>query len=199
MQCILHHSAKDDTGIALAIFSNGGAATAAHLATVYRKATGPCLPSGGKVLDSAVGAVDVNKATAYMVKSMPRMFKPHPLRVLAFAAIWITLVSLFLNRHVGVQDPITPSRIARNSPALFWNGGRRCYIYSRGDELVQYEEVEKHGAEAETRGWKVSMEMFIWESTRCACRDIGVWSSPRSARENVDFNAGWVKRCKDLE
>ena len=37
----------------------------------------------------------------------------------------------------------------------------RCYIYSKEDEMVSWENVEEHAAEAEGRGWRVRRELFV--------------------------------------
>ena len=160
VQCILQNNGKGGDEIALAIFSNGGAATASHLAAAYRSTAGQPLPCAGMVIDSAVGTVDVNRATAFIVKSLPRPFNIFPLPLLAFAMLWAVFMTMRLCSYVGVEDPITPSRIALNNRALFRTGDKRCYIYSKEDKLVQYGDVETHGEDGKRRGWKVSLEMF---------------------------------------
>lgn len=38
--------------------------------------------------------------------------------------------------------------------------GRRLYVYSKEDDMVDWNAVEDHGREAEERGFGVQLEMF---------------------------------------
>src|SRR5947207_776663 len=43
---------------------------------------------------------------------------------------------------------------------LFAEKGVKCYVYSKEDELVMWEDVEKHADGAERRNWRVKRERF---------------------------------------
>ena len=37
---------------------------------------------------------------------------------------------------------------------------RRCYVFSKGDKIVKWEDVVEHADEAESMGWSVEKEVF---------------------------------------
>lgn len=47
-----------------------------------------------------------------------------------------------------------------NDPRFSSLDARRCYVYSRSDKLVKWEDVEEHADEAERRGYDVRRTKF---------------------------------------
>jgi len=68
---------------------------------------------------------------------------------------------MWIRRHVfGSENIITRVRRELNDPLLFPTQARRVYIYSKTDDMVDWETVEEHALEAEEDGVIVEKEMF---------------------------------------
>lgn len=61
-------------------------------------------------------------------------------------------------------DLVTRTRKVLNDREVVDGRVRRLYVYSKGDELVDWRDVEDHAVEAKGRGWSVEKERFGMES-----------------------------------
>jgi hypothetical protein len=61
--------------------------------------------------------------------------------------------------RIGRKDVIEWVRGVLDEEGLFAKGVR-CYVYSREDDMVVYEDVESHANRAEKKGWRVRRERF---------------------------------------
>lgn len=52
------------------------------------------------------------------------------------------------------------ARAALNDSSLISKECRRCYVYSKTDDLIPWKDVEGHADDAEERGWIVEKERF---------------------------------------
>ncbi|QDS72413.1 hypothetical protein FKW77_009049 [Venturia effusa] len=144
--------------IVLHLFSNGGAHTICQLAKLYRKYYSRPLPLDGTVLDSAPGRATYKRSIAAMSVGLPKFL---PVRLLGILILHIACIVMWLQRHVlGRENVITRVRRELNDPLLFPTGARRVYLYSRTDEMVDWETVEEHALEAEEDGVHVERERF---------------------------------------
>jgi hypothetical protein len=68
---------------------------------------------------------------------------------------------MWLQRHVfSTENVITRVRRELNDSLLFPTEARRVYLYSKTDEMVDWETVEEHAMEAEEDGCQVERERF---------------------------------------
>ncbi|KAB8074195.1 hypothetical protein BDV29DRAFT_201471 [Aspergillus leporis] len=151
-------SSKDPVFIHM--FSNGGVFTTINLLEAYQKTTGQSLRISATVLDSAPGTATVSGALKAFSYVLPRLWV---LRVLSRFLLWVFLsVGAVFRRVVGVEDAVSVARKKINDSGLLVCEGelKRCYVYSEGDDLVQWGDVERHADEAEGKGWVVRREKF---------------------------------------
>jgi hypothetical protein len=173
----------------LHVFSNGGAHSALALARLTARggplfspaspsppssSSGPALGACARlVLDSTPGAETF--ASGFRALSAAAAGLPWPLRLLARAAVPFVLAGMVLRSVLtlrrsfvarlrrGVNDPelfCLPASPSSPSRGERW-AGRRVYLYSRADEMVDWRAVEAHAAEAKAKGYVVTMEEFV--------------------------------------
>jgi Eukaryotic protein of unknown function (DUF829) len=150
--------------ILLHLFSNGGLFTAAHLLLTYRRITGHAMPLSSMIIDSAPGRASFATSSRALSFALPQTrFR----RLLGVAGIYVLLLVLYLWRVItGAPDIVTFARTRINDPDLVGVDGKsgrarnQCYIYSETDDLIPWQDVEKHAAEAEATGWVVRREKF---------------------------------------
>lgn len=96
------------------------------------------------------------------------------------------------------------ARNVLNNSELLRLEAPRCYLYSEADEIVGWEDVEKHATQAEQKGWSVRREKFhrsphvshlkedeerYWSTVKA------VWEAGCQAPVGADYN-GSEKRGK---
>ncbi|KAK0742572.1 hypothetical protein B0T21DRAFT_328495 [Apiosordaria backusii] len=116
------------------------------------------------VLDSTPGS------TAFFPNIAPwsRAMAIGASRVLPFVPfIFIqTLAALFLatlhgvGQIMGATSAAAFSVTAVNDPTLSDTSSKRLYLYSKEDDIIHWEDIEKHAADARSKGWDVSAETF---------------------------------------
>ncbi|TAQ87589.1 hypothetical protein B7494_g4105 [Chlorociboria aeruginascens] len=151
------HSLPTASTLLLHLFSNGGAFTSCLLAEEYSLRTGNALPITKLILDSSPGRLKAVASVRAFAVSLPKNFT---LR-------WIGLILLYVfYGMLRLQYMITRNVdiIERLRRALFddklFGERERLYIYSVGDEMVEWNDVEEHAAEAEKRGFGVKVEKY---------------------------------------
>ncbi|KAF9886605.1 hypothetical protein FE257_011245 [Aspergillus nanangensis] len=147
------------------MFSNGGVFSTINLLEGYLNATGQRLRVSSLVFDSAPGFATVTAGVKAMAFVLPRA------RILHFLSkmfLWLLFAfGEFVRRIIRTPDAVSIAREAINDKRLVCGpeGGdsapTRCYVYSDADELVLWEDVEKHASEAESKGWVVRREKFL--------------------------------------
>ncbi|KLJ06308.1 hypothetical protein EMPG_10292 [Blastomyces silverae] len=140
------------------VFSNGGMFSLYHIAAEYRRCTGNTLPIKSLILDSAPGQHDLTAAARAFSYAVPKFFI---LRMVGVCVIWAVLIAHWLVSKLGRKaNAFDIAMNELNNPALIDVGAKRCYIYSKTDELVHWKHVEAHVAQAMARGWHVSTAVF---------------------------------------
>ncbi|KAK3328647.1 hypothetical protein B0T19DRAFT_196402 [Cercophora scortea] len=61
---------------------------------------------------------------------------------------------------LGMPSAADFSTNAVNDPALSDINARKLYLYSKADDIIYWEDLEEHAAQARERGYTVDMEMF---------------------------------------
>jgi hypothetical protein len=147
-------------GILLHIFSEGGANKTCELATAYHAVTGTHLPISAMCLDSTPGHPRFLRLCSALAKSFP------PIPVLKQFATVIAVVVLGLAwavYHVfkGYENnPVSRSRKQLLDPELFALTVPRCYLYSKSDALVAWQDIYEHAGELIKRDGCVTETIF---------------------------------------
>jgi hypothetical protein len=145
-------------------FSNGGAHTALTLADAFAlshssssvspggafPSKSSILPLSSLILDSTPSSSDPFAAHIAISEVLPK--SPLPLKLACDVVVWSYLIitRLLSSLPYGPEDIIIALRRRLNDPdaAFTQPGSRRCYIYSKGDKLVGWKDVESHAWEA---------------------------------------------------
>ena len=144
--------------ILLHLFSNGGAQQTCRLAAVFRRSEGIPLPLNMMVLDSAPGRATYRRSAHAMILSLP---KSPMLRVLGILLVHLVLIVIWIiNGVFGVENVIDRLRRELNTQGSFSTKTPRCYLYSKMDQTVWWEDVEDHANEAVQKGWHVAKVLF---------------------------------------
>jgi hypothetical protein len=144
--------------VLLHCFSNGGSNVATQLAASYYQKTGQPLPIRAMIIDSAPGTARFRSGVRAMAYSLP----PGPvIRLLGTFLIWIFVILYAIFHEITrLENAITIIRRNLISKHFFNSSAARCYLYSKADELVAWQDVEEHADEAEAEGWSVSRTVF---------------------------------------
>ncbi|PWY94905.1 hypothetical protein BO94DRAFT_447428, partial [Aspergillus sclerotioniger CBS 115572] len=152
---------QQGTHIHIHLFSNGGIFTTTTLLSAYRHTTGHALPITSLIIDSAPGKPTLGGGFRAFSFILPgNVF----LRVVGQVLLGMLLGVMFGVFWVfGVEDAVRLGRRRINDKELVGKGmGRRCYVYSEEDGLVEWRDVEEHADEAEELGLgSVRREKFV--------------------------------------
>ncbi|KAJ3041343.1 hypothetical protein HDV00_009484 [Rhizophlyctis rosea] len=163
----------DPDGIFVHIFSNGGAYTFTLLAQLYLSTTGTRIPTPRIILDSSPSTIgEITPSATAFAYSLPK----HPLIYYpGYAAIYLLVICIAgYSLITGAKVSIQVAYEGLNDESLVpLKNARRCYIYSKEDELVNFRHVEKHAEWAESEGCVVRTEKF--EGTKHVAHVVGDW------------------------
>ncbi|RAL02402.1 TMEM53 family protein, partial [Aspergillus ibericus CBS 121593] len=155
---------ENTTTIHIHLFSNGGIFTTTTLLSAYKHTTGHPLPISSMIIDSAPGKPTLAGAFRAFSFILPANFL---LRVLGQVVLGVLLGVMFGGFWVlGVEDAVRLGRRRVNEGGLVGgisgkDGrlGRRCYVYSKEDGLVDWRDVEEHAREAEGLKGELGLEV----------------------------------------
>jgi hypothetical protein len=155
---------KSNERVLLHVMSNTGGINCAATMNAYTKHTdGRVFPHDMLVCDSTPGSPhflpNVGRWSRAMALGAPRWL-PWPFVVTqALAAVF--LASLHgLGWLIGETSAAEFSTGAVNDPRLSDTGAKRLYLYSKEDDIILWEDIEKHAADARQKGWSVTAELF---------------------------------------
>lgn len=179
-----HEAGGNDKGsVLLHAFSNGGAQCAGQLAVALPPQQRQCV-FRGLVLDSCPGRGTYMRSANAIILSLP---KASVARVIGTIIVHLVLVVLFFfDRVAGFENVITCARRRLNSQVLFDRAAPRLYLYSKADEMVWYEDVQEHAAQARENGYESVNEVSFEGSGHCAHATIDgekYWDAVRSLVE----------------
>ncbi|KAL4782307.1 hypothetical protein BJX76DRAFT_332901 [Aspergillus varians] len=182
--------------ILLHIFSHGGSNTAAQLVQSI-KSDGP---ARHKLFVSALNLVifdccpgdssfrrNYNAATV----SLPSSTKQPIAHFFGKSVLYPAIGAISALQSAGFFRTVEDLRAELHDPGLFGASARRFYLYSREDEMVRWEDVEKHMDEGRGEGYVVDGVRFE-TGPHCALLmvDEGVyWGSIQRAWEGVGFRS----------
>ncbi|KAI2601821.1 hypothetical protein GGR54DRAFT_626797 [Hypoxylon sp. NC1633] len=141
------------------MFSNGGSSSIANLYEQYAALAGPSddkrLPPHVTVFDSCPGVWSIPHAVAFVGVGLSSFQKLIAAPILyAWAAAWSTSMALGL-----LPDSLGDWGKAHNESGNTAEM-RRVYIYSPSDALIDYKAVEAHAADAQSKGFSVTLERY---------------------------------------
>lgn len=142
------------------MFSNGGSSNIANLYEQYAASAGPGddkrLPPHVTILDSCPGVYSISHAVAVVSVGLPAFQRWVAAPILyAAAALWSAAIALGL-----LPDSLSDWGRAHNHDPGNAREVRRTYIYSPSDDLIDYEGVEAHAAEAKSEGFSVELVRY---------------------------------------
>lgn len=150
--------------VLLHVMSNTGGMNCAATMNAYTKHTGgKIFPHDMLVCDSTPGSThflpNVGPWSRAMALGAARWL-PWPFIITqALAAMFLGTLHGF-GWLIGATSAAEFSTGAVNDPRLSDVSAKRLYLYSKEDDIIHWEDVEKHAADARQKGWSVSAEMF---------------------------------------
>lgn len=151
----------DNAKTMLHVFSNGGSSNAVQLAEALGQ---PLHLTQGMLLDSCPSNGAYWRTYNAFMHSMPRSWLGQLLGALATHCL---LAVMFTASWLGGTSPIAVLRQGLLDGSIFSGSRRRCYLYSKQDQMVLWTEAASHAAEAKRRGALVD-EVVFEESGHCA-------------------------------
>jgi hypothetical protein len=155
-----HIPSRNKGGILMHVFSEGGSNKACELATAYLSTTGTRLPLAALYLDSTPGHPRYLRLCSALAKSFP----PIPvLKQLATIIATVILGLIWILYHVVIgyaNNPVTKSRSQLLDPKLFDLTTPRCYLYSKNDALIAWQDIYEHAGESMEQSGSVTEIIF---------------------------------------
>ncbi|KAL3494362.1 hypothetical protein BJX62DRAFT_223339 [Aspergillus germanicus] len=108
--------------------------------------------------------------------------------LLGKAILYPSIGLLSVLQAAGVMSDVEGLRAELNEPSLFGSSARRLYVYSVEDEMVRWEDVERHMEEGRGREYLVHGEKFE-RGAHCALVMLDeerYWGSVQRAWEGVE-------------
>jgi hypothetical protein len=156
----LLHAGDHASGILMHVFSEGGSNKACELAEAYFANTGQRLPVSALCFDSTPGHPRYLRLCNALNKSLPSIpLLRHTGLILGSAvlgAIWIT----YCGFKGFENNVITKTRRRLLDPTHFDLTAPRCYLYSKNDALIAYQDVCEHANESILKGIPVEEVLF---------------------------------------
>ncbi|KYK55108.1 uncharacterized protein DCS_07070 [Drechmeria coniospora] len=155
---------SEEHSILVHTMSNTGAVNYAATLHAYRERYGKPLPHRVLVMDSTPGsteltAANVGRWSRAMALGTAASF-PWPFTVTQ--AIWglVLCLSSAYGWIVGRESAGSWSRRAANDERYETKSARKLYLYSKDDDLIASDDIERHAAEARRDGWEADTELF---------------------------------------
>lgn len=147
-------------GILLHLFSEGGANKGCELAIAYRAITGSQLPISAICMDSTPGHPRFLRLCSALAKSFP----PKPIlkqfaTLIAIAALGVVWAVYHIFKGYE-NNLVSRSRRELLDPELFSPAIPRCYLYSKSDTLVAWQDIYEHASELIKRNGCLTEAIF---------------------------------------
>ena len=154
------HASGTNAGILLHVFSEGGSNKACELAEAYYNIIGKRLPVAALCLDSTPGHPEYRRLCHALNKSLP----PIPgLRHIGLLLMSLVLGVILITYRVikgWENNVVTRTRRRLLDPKHFDLSAPRCYLYSKGDALIDWQAVYEHVEESLLLGVPVRDVLF---------------------------------------
>lgn len=145
------------------VFSNGGAVNFAGASQFYHSTFGSPMPHAVLIQDSTPGGDIFSAELMRWSRATTSGIAPHvPFPrwvVLVMSVVWCTM-TLGVQALFGIENVATRCRRNVNDPELLSLAAERLYLYSESDDMIGWEAIEGHAAEAAAKGWHVRLEKF---------------------------------------
>ncbi|KAF2174700.1 indole-diterpene biosynthesis protein-like protein PaxU [Zopfia rhizophila CBS 207.26] len=148
--------------IAIHTFSNGGTNSATQLLIVLQRQLGAPIPITGITCDSGPARGTYWKSFQSMLLSLPKgIFW----RIIGPIVITFVTNILFGSQLIGWEKP---ERIYRRTllDENIVNCRRICYIFSKADTHVEWDDITSHAGDARRHGWDVK-ELLFEDTPHC--------------------------------
>lgn len=144
--------------------SNGGGMFYAAALNAYAQEHKTALPHRLLTLDSAPGGdgfwPNIGRWSRAMALGVAPLL-PWPFVVTQGLCAGALGTIQLVERLLGRPSAATFSRRAANQPALESLDAHRLYLYSKTDEIIGWEDVVSHAADARQQGYTVATEEFV--------------------------------------
>jgi Eukaryotic protein of unknown function (DUF829) len=151
--------------ILLHAFSNGGMLNLIATIEAYQTLTAnkAPFPHSLLILDSTPGghllSTELHRLSRVVAAGLKSTL-PLPGFLASALSLLLVVCVVGIPTLLGFENSASLGRRELNNPELFAIGSDRLYIYSKADELIGWENVERHAVEAEDRGWYVHLKDF---------------------------------------
>ncbi|GAB1313758.1 DUF829-domain-containing protein [Madurella fahalii] len=157
-------NAESRERVLLHVMSNTGGMNCAATMNAYTKRTGGKLfPHDMLVCDSTPGSTHFLPNIGPWSRAMAlgvAPWLPWPFIITqALAAMFLGTLHGF-GWLIGATSAAEFSTGAVNDARLSDVSAKRLYLYSKEDDIIHWEDIEKHAADARQKGWSVSAEVF---------------------------------------
>lgn len=154
---------SNNNRILVQVMSNTGGMYFAATLNAYRKRFGQAFPHHMLVVDSTPGSTSFLQNAGPWSRAMAlgaSGWLPLPFIVTqALACLFLAALHGF-GWLIGASSAAAYSVAAVNNEELCEKAARRLYLYSKEDDIIYWEDIEKHAAQARQRGYEVDMDMF---------------------------------------
>lgn len=155
-----HIPCANTCGVLMHVFSEGGSNKACELASAYQRSTGSRLPVSAMYLDSTPGHPRYLRLCSALAKSFP----PIPVLkqlALVVAAVLLGFVWILYHGFKGYENNVvSKSRRQLLDPAIFDLKVPRCYLYSKKDALIAWQDIYEHAGESMEHSGSVTEVIF---------------------------------------
>ncbi|KAK3373116.1 hypothetical protein B0T24DRAFT_250125 [Lasiosphaeria ovina] len=143
--------------------SNTGGINLAATLYAYHQCTGSVFPHQLLVLDSTPGSSNFFANIGRWSRAMAlgaAGWLPWPFVVTQTLAATFLAGLHFYGWVLGISSTAAYSTSVVNDTTLSDVGARRLYLYSKADDIIHWEDIEVHAAQARERGFDVEAELF---------------------------------------
>ncbi|KAJ8112800.1 hypothetical protein OPT61_g4920 [Boeremia exigua] len=155
-----HIPCCNTSGILMHVFSEGGSNKACELASAYQQKTGTRLPITALYLDSTPGHPRYLRLCSALAKSFPPIPVVKQLAVVIAATILGIIWVLYCGLIGYDNNVVTRSRKQLLDPKLFDLQTPRCYLYSKKDSLIAWQDIYEHAGESIEHSGSVTEVIF---------------------------------------
>jgi hypothetical protein len=150
--------------ILMHVMSNTGGMNFAATFEAYRRKYNHPMPHNLLVLDSCPGSTAYTPANvrrfAFAMTVGTAAYFPWPKAVTQWMWFFMLYVLRGLELLVGRESAANFAVKATNSDVLAVKTASRLYLYSKEDEIINWEDIESNAADAASKGYRVDLKMF---------------------------------------
>ncbi|KAG0651505.1 hypothetical protein D0Z07_1890 [Hyphodiscus hymeniophilus] len=153
---------QDNESLLVHALSNGGAKRSFAVAGAYRELTGRALPADAYVLDCAPGIPQFRRdvhALTVPAAAWP-LYRWLPYMAVTLGVVCAVYVAVNWLPTWVWHDLVWRPTLGTNDAGFFPLSCVRGYVYSKEDRAMDWKDIEKHAAVAETKGYTVRRKLI---------------------------------------